>query len=222
MGTLQATYRNLSLAVKYASIFFPFDIIQFLQALSRQGFVLPEELMQPIPLGRRLDVSGFVARKGEVAIRIDTSRQVVAVNAMDVKSVVAEVDGVESLLKDELAFDSSGLVQYYEFLAGLTVKAKRSPLDSWNAHFSQVPIINEFSEVLGTEVSPLGIRLAASKQAPNQSDWFDIRIVPLFRSAENHHLIEAVFRHSHRNKVLGFARRFEDTLTALLSLVEQG
>jgi hypothetical protein len=222
MGTLKATYRNLSLAVKYSSVLFPFDVTQFLQALSRQNFVLPEELMQPVPHGGRLKVSGRIARKGEVAIQVDTDRQVVAVNAADVKTVVTEMNAVDSLLSDELNFDSSDLVQYYEFLAGLTTKAKRNPLDSWHTHFSQVPIINEFSKILKTEVSPLGLRLSASGQVPNQPNWFDIRIVPLVQSAKNYHLIEVVFRNSHRDPVFDFARGFEDTLIALLSQVEQG
>jgi len=222
VGTLKATYRNLSLAVKYSSVLFPFDVTQFLQALSRQNFVLPEELMQPVPPGRRLNVSGFVARKGEVAVRIDTDRQVVAVNSADVKTVVTEMNAVDSLLSDELDFDCSDLVQYYEFVAGLTIKAKRNPLDSWHTHFSQVPIINEFSKILETEVSPLGLRLSASGQIPNQPNWFDIRIVPLVQSAENYHLIEVVFRNSRRDPVFDFVRGFEDTLIALLSLIEQG
>jgi hypothetical protein len=222
MGTLKATYRNLSLAVRYNSVLFPFDVTQFLRALSRQGFILPEELMQPVPLGRRLDVSGFVARKGEIAVRIDTKRHIVAVNTIDVKTVVTEMDVVDSLLSDELDFDGSDLVQFYEFSAGLTTKAKRNPLDSWQTHFSQIPIINEFSKILGAEVSPLGLRLSESGQVPNQPDWFDIRIAPLIQSAENYHFVEVVFRNSQRDKVFDFARGFEDTLIALLSLVEQG
>ena len=222
MRILKATYRNLSLAVKYGSVLFPFDVTQFLQTLSKQGFILPEELMQPVPFGKRLDVSGFVARKGEITVRINTNRYVVAVNAADVKTVVTEMDAVDSLLGNELDFDSSGLVQFYEFSAGLTTKAKRSPLDSWHTHFSQVPIINEFSKILETEVAPLGFRLSESGQTPNQPNWFDIRIAPLIQSAENYHLVEVVFRNSDRDKVFDFARGFEGTLIALLSLIEQG
>lgn len=221
MQALAPKYRRLSLAVKYGSVLFPFDHVQFLRALSKQGFTLPESI-GPVPLGRRLEVSGIVGRKGEVSVRLDAERQVLAVEAPDVETSLVEMDSLESLLESEFDIDSPSLAHYYEFLAGLTVKAKKNPLESWYAHFAQVPMIGEASKVLGTEVSPFGIRLAPKGEVPNQPNWFEIRIEPLVRSATAYHHIEVVYRRSSRDEVFAFVRKFEDTLSAILTIVERG
>lgn len=221
MGILAPRYRHLSLVVKYNTVLFPFDTVQFLQALAKQGFILPESI-GPVSLGMRLEVSGIVGRKGGVSVRLDAVRQVLGVNAPDVKTALVEMDSLESLVKNEFDLDSSSLVQFYEFLAGLTIRAKKNPLESWYTHFEQVPIIRKTSEVIGTEVSPFGIRLAPKGEVPNQANWFDIRIEPLVQSATDHHDIEVVFRRSRRDEVFAFVRKFDDVLDAFLSLVEQG
>ncbi|MFQ5886063.1 MAG: hypothetical protein ACE5II_02385 [Anaerolineae bacterium] len=211
----------MSLAVKYSSVLFPFDHVQFLRALSKQGFTLPEPI-GPVPLGRRLEVSGIVGRKGEVSVRLNADRQVLAVEAPDVETSLVEMDSLESLLKSEFDLDSPSLAHYYEFLAGLTVKAKKNPLESWGAHFAQVPMIREASELLGTDVSPFGVRLAPKGEVPNQANWFDIRIEPLVRSATDHHYVEVIYRRSSRDEVFAFVRKFEDILSAILAIVERG
>jgi len=170
----------------------------------------------------RLEVSGIVGRKGGVSVRLDAVRQVLGVNAPDVKTALVEMDSLESLVKNEFDLDSSSLAQFYEFLAGLTIRAKKNPLEIWYTHFEQVPIIRKTSEVIGTEVSPFGIRLAPKGEVPNQANWFDIRTEPLVQSAIEHHDIEVIFRRSRRDEVSAFVRKFDDVLDALLSLVEQG
>lgn len=219
MISFTPTYRQVSLAVKYNSVLFPFDPVQFLRALPKQGFVLSEKI-GPVPLGARFDITGIVGRRGEVAIRLNTHRQILGVNALHPTAVLDEMDSVESLLKTEFDFDSTGLAQYYEFLGGLTVMAKGNPLESWHTHFAQVPIVNTFSEVLGTDVSLYGIRLSPKAEVPNQVNWFDIRIEPQILSATDRHSIEIVFRHAVRDEVFGFVRKLEETLRVFLSLVE--
>lgn len=221
MATLAPTYGQVFLSVKYTSVLFPFDTVQFLRVLSKQGFIIPESL-GPAPFGSRIEVSGIVARKGEVSIRIDVDKQVVGVHAPDMTTLLEEMDSVESLLKKELDLDSSSLAYYYEFMVSLTVRAGSNPLESWYAHFAQAPVMKKFSEVLGTEVSPFGIRLAITKEVPNQSSWLDVRIEPLIQSPKNHYYVEAIFRRPRRDDVFAFVRKFEETLRALLLTVEQG
>jgi hypothetical protein len=132
------------------------------------------------------------------------------------------MDSLESLLKKEFDLDSSGLAQYYEFLASLSTRARKNPLTSWYCHFAQLPMIKTTSEVIGTEVAPFGVRLTPKGETPNQPNWLEIRIEPLVQSATDHHNIEVVFRRSRREEVFDFVRRFEDIVRALLSLVEQG
>ena len=222
MKPLTLAYRQLSLAVKYDSVLFPFDTVQFLKSLSKEGFILPESVDQPVPLGAKFEVSGIVARKAETAIRLDTQRYILGVHSSDTKTVLAQLDSLEALLKTEFSLDNACLAQYYEFLSTLTVKVQKNPLESWHAHFAPLPIIDRFSQVLGMNVSPFGIRLAPKGEVPNQANWFDIRIEPSVQLATNYLNIEVVFRNTSREEVFTFVGKFEDTVRDLVSLVGQG
>ncbi|TKJ30156.1 MAG: hypothetical protein CEE40_05785 [Chloroflexi bacterium B3_Chlor] len=223
MSPLQPTYNRLSLSVKYISVFLPFDIPGFLQVLREQGyFVTPslEEATAAVPFGARLGASGLVARKADVGIRVDGDRQILGVVAPNASTALTEMDSLESLLKDGTGVDSPGLAQYYEFLASLTVRAKVSPLESWNRHLADVPLVQQASRLMGMKVSPFGLRLAPVRQVPNQPDWCEIRIEPQVQSPRDSHYLEIVFRGANRDKVFAFVSGFEETLDGLISLVE--
>jgi hypothetical protein len=221
MVTPAAKYRRLAIAVRYRSVLFPFDVFNFLRAVSKLGFILPPESIEPAPLGTRLEVTGTVARKGEVAVRLNTERQILQVEAQNPNAAVTEMASIESLLRDEFELDSSQLAEYYEFLASLNMRAKKNPLASWSAHFAELAIVQRFSEMVGREVCPFGVRLADKGGIPTQTDWFELRIEPLVQAPTTHHLVEVVFRRARGDEVLAFVRKFEDTLPALLGLVEQ-
>ncbi len=222
MADLIPRYSELSLAVKYTSVLFPFDVVQFVKTLSKHAYIVPEQIQQffPVTLDARVEVSGIVGRKGEVSVRVDEGRQVLAIHAPDPKTALAEMESTESLLKNEFDVDSTGLAQYYEFFAQLAIKAKKSPLQSWHAHSELVPMVKGFSDVLGTEVSLFGLRLALARQVPNQANWFDIRIEPLLRSPTTHHLVGVVFRRARRDETFEFVAKFGEILPRLVSMVD--
>jgi hypothetical protein len=76
--------------------------------------------------------------------------------------------------------------------------------------------------MVGREVCPFGVRLADKGGIPTHTEWFELRIEPLVQAPTTHHLVEVVFRRARGDEVLAFVRKFEDTLPALLGLVEQG
>lgn len=221
MSNSKPQYRQLSLAVKYNTVLFPFDTVLFLQAISKQGFILSDEI-GPIPSGARLQLRGRVATKGDISIRVDTDRHIVAVEVLNPESAIEQLDLIESLLHDDLAFDSSGLIHFYEFGSDLVVKSVKNPLESWQTHFAHVPVIEKISNILGRETALYGVTVALKGADPNQSNWFDLRINPQILSATNNYAVKVVFRDAERDEVIGFVRGFEDTLSKLLAIVEQG
>lgn len=225
MCALEVKFGRTSLAVKYTSIFFPFDIAHMLKTLSRQGYFIPEELEEAEltrPLRARLEASGIVARKADIAIYISVDRRIVGVRSPSEEAAIAEMESLESLLADEFAFDSPAEAQYYEFLANFTIEAKQSPLESWEAHLGKVPLVREVSNLFGTELSPFGLRLAPPGTAPNQPDWFDIRIEPHVQSPDSRHHIEIVFRRTDRQEIVDFVQDLRERLEKVLSLLGGG
>ncbi|MGH7204579.1 MAG: hypothetical protein ACREI2_00060 [Nitrospiraceae bacterium] len=216
------TYRQVSLSVRYNSVLFPFDTIQFLSTISKEGFLQQQQPVGPLPPGVRIEASGIVGRKGAVSVRIDADRLIFGVNAPDVETVLSEMNTLESLLKSAHSFESSSLAKFYELLAGITIKAKKNPVECWRSHFAEVPVLKKMSQLLERRISPFGVRLAPSGELPNQTNWFEIHIVPNVPLSTDYHDVEVVYRHSSREDVFTFAKKLDAVLSAILSIVEQG
>lgn len=213
-----AQHSRLALAVKYGTVLFPFDGVRFVQVLSREGFMVPESV-DTEPLTRLQVVGTF--RRADVSVRVDMQRYVVGVRAPTVEGLVQQMDTVESMLADEFGLKSSALAQYYEFLADATVKARKSPLKSWDVLLSDTPVIQRLGNALGAEVAPFGLRLTRRGVGPNQTEWMELRVEPMVELANDHHYVELVFRHPERARVVQMALKFEHTVKNVVAIVEE-
>ena len=218
-------YGRVSLSVRYKTVFFPVDTLRFAVTLREAGFILPDRLEQAVlasPLGARVEPSGLVARRGDIAIGTNPDRLVLMVHAPDPQEAATEMDSLESILRDRYAVDSPALAMFYELLTEATVKAGRNPLQSWISHLGQVRFLGEASHIVGQDVAPYGLRLVPAGQIPDQADWFDIRVEPRVLAPAEYHSLSIVFRNAVRETVFDFARNLDQTLDRLVSLVEEG
>jgi hypothetical protein len=193
--------------------------------LREADFILPDRLEESIvaaPLGARIEVSGVVARKGEIAIRIDPERQVVAVHTLDPGMAVTEMELIESLLRDKEGVDSPSLALFYELLADVTVRASANPVESWRTGLGNEGFFQQVSQVMSEQVAPFGVRLAPAGRVPDGADWFDVRIEPRVLAPTQFHAISIVFRKHSREATFDFVRNLDGTLGQLVSLVEKG
>lgn len=221
MATALLQYRQLSLSLKYRSVLFPFEPLQFIHILSRNSFI-PTDIPPTVPLGMRADVNGVVARKGDVGIRMDTGRLILAVHGTDPKTCVTEMEALDDLIQEEFGLENPREAQYYELLAGVAMKAQTSPLASWQKRGNEFPFANKAAAIIGWDVAPFGVRLCPKENIPNDPDWFDIRVEPLVQSATRQHSVEIVFRRAKRDEVFAFVSALDSTITRLLALVEEG
>jgi len=220
MPQLTVTGKRLRIGVRYTSVFFPFDGTLFLEAVEKLGYTLTGDLTDLVP-GRRISVDGIIARKGPLAIRLHTDRNTIVVQGPGVNDILDEVDSIESRLKDDLGFDRSGLLDFYEFTAYFLIRSEKSPLESWYAHLAATEIMQSISKVFDGEVYPFGLRLGLKDLDPNQGQWLDVNILPAFTPAGDQYLVDVVFRDAARDKVFDFARNAQNSVLALLSKVEE-
>ena len=211
-------YTPSSLIVKYDAVLFPFDVVSMLNALPDQGYILEDELRHLGTSG--LQVRGIVARRADVAIRIDTDKYLLGVNTSSHVVAVEELEAVEQILDEQLGFEGGPKAQYHEFTSRFPVRAGTDPISSWADRFSNNPVLTALSNVLGEPASPFGLRLSPAGQPPNQVDWFDIHLEPLVGSARTHHHLNVVYRKAQRAAVVDFISRFGDIMTNMLSIVE--
>lgn len=214
-------YQSLTLSVKYISVLFPFDSLRFLKALLKQGYLKPEGDIPQAPFGGRIEVNGVIGRKGDISIRVDSRKNIVGVQAQDPETVLSEMETIEALLSKAFDFDSAGSAHYYEFLVTAYIKAEENPLDIWASHSEQTPLMDEFSQVLGMDVYPFGVKLSCRGETPMGPNWLEFRINPLVQAVTTYHQVETIFRNSDRDAVFRFIQKFDQYTHELLSKIEK-
>lgn len=212
-------YRSLMLSLRYDTVIFPLDTSKLLSAVAERGFIAPESAEQP-PLGARFGMRGTIARKGGVSLNVNSDQQTVGVSAQDVETLIDEFESIEQVIGDEFELSEGDMVLFHEFLASVAVNTGKQPLEEWAKQSEGIPIFGEFSQILGIEVAPFGVRIAPKGQEPNQTDWFDIRIEPSIQAPYGRYVVEAVYRHADRSMVMDFVGSLESILESLLKAIE--
>jgi hypothetical protein len=224
MVTPSPIYSNVSLAVVYDSVIFPFELLPFLRLLSKQGYLLPEPVAAEIlalPRAARVEAGSLVARKGDTLVAINSDRKTMAVHAALPETAVDEMESLEELVKKQMGIDATEFARFYEFTSGFALEATTDPLQRWAVSLEQVPMIRRIPEILGMPIAPFGLRFVGAGQLPTKSEWLDIRIEPRVHAPTTHHFVDVLFRHSERIRVLEFARNLERTMRELVDLLEE-
>lgn len=215
-------YQRLSVGVAYASVSFPFDAGLFLRALPQHGYVLEGEAAtrQP-PLGTLYAVSGLVARKGDVSLRVDSDRKVLVVEAVAPDLAADEFEQVEQLLQDDLAFRSKDQARFHEVVAHSVVPRATSPLDTFKRVSRPISALQGLAPFLGGPVAAFGFRLVSADQAPSGESWTEIRVEPLVNQASTHMFVYVVHRSPDRQACLEFARGYDDYVARVIDHLER-
>jgi hypothetical protein len=217
-------FYGANLAVVYDSVLFPFEVLAFLRSLSKRAYLVPDPIAADIlapPHGARVETGKLVARKADILLALDTDRKTMIVSAPVPPTAADEMEDLEALLRDELGIDATQFARFYELSCSLTATGTTNPLQSWAASLQQVPMLSRIPAIVGTEITPFGLRFVGKDQTPTQSEWLDIRIEPRVLAPTTHHYADVVFRHPDRTRVLQFARNLERTVQALIALLEE-
>jgi hypothetical protein len=216
-------YRNARLIDSYGTVLFPFDAASFVAELDRHDYLLASELVQEGPglTAQRIEVSGVVARKGDVSVYLNTERHSMGVISRNPAILVEELDPLHAILRENLGLDLTAALRYCEFVASLVVPTQSNPLEGVHRHFGDHPLLRSISEILGTPVAPFGVRLGAALQTPNQVDWTELKVEPVVSAAASQYTVEAIFRRAAVEEVFAFASEFNTILAAVLSALEE-
>jgi hypothetical protein len=204
-------FRRLSLSVAYKSVLFPFDIFEFAQALQGENYLI-HEAFDTAPSASRVEFSGPVERKGDVAITVNPEKHHLGVHARTPGTLVSELDLVEDILLKEFDMRSPNIAFYYELIANMLYAGRESPLVAVHRHFSLPSVASLWSDILGQPAGVFGIRLSPFEAPPNQPRWFDIKIEPWVPSPQKRYMIDLVYRSDDRNAVREFTASLEDNI----------
>ena len=211
-------FRRLQLSVRCDNILSPSDIAKLLKALPPKGYSLSREYPS-LPAGGRLSLSGELARKGDVSLRLNDERDVVAVESSGISSLLKEFSVIEQLLRDKVDMDIEERSFYYEMLAALTVESNKNPMVVLENRLGS-PLLDRLSDILGQQASNFTMRLVPSGGEPDSVDWFDIRIEPFLPDYSTRFFISAVFRNRKKSRVTSFLEGLSGTVKQLISQLE--
>jgi hypothetical protein len=220
MKNIQPKYGRLTLAIRFNSLFFPFDIKQFCDAISQQGYFLTEEAAK-IPFGARLRGALNLGNKGPIAVTVGDPGHTLTIQAPSPDIALEEINLVEKTLKTDLDFHLEDTVSFYEFVADAIFKSSTSTFGLWQQHLQSVPLVDAMSKHFGMQLGLFSLGLAPLQADPNEIDWCDIRISPAIQPGLDHYWVNVVFRNRARRQVMDFVQKYESLLRAVRSLIEE-
>lgn len=216
----QIRYHKLYMSVRYNTVLFPFGIKELAEILPETGYIVREELVSPLPFGASVNVSGSIAHKGDIRLSVNMDRMYIGIDALDLDTLINEMNAIEDLLFDRIGFDSHRSALFYELLAQATIRSPRSPVDVLGSKFRDQPLFGRLSATIGLSSTNFGLRLVPIDASPNQPDWHDIRIEPSVGMAMTHYDISVVFRRTQRSEAMDFATKLPRILDNVLADLE--
>jgi len=212
-------FTRTSFSVTYQSLFLPFESAGLLEVLPTAGYVLTDKI-PPMPIRARIRLSGTIARKGEIALRINSDRRFVAVDAPNPELAVSEFEALEELLQDRFDLMSEDLAHFYELICEFTYRSESNPIVEIENRFEDSEVFSQFSEILGERTTNFGVRLVRAGAEPGATNWYHIHIEPQISAPSSRYFVDVVYRHESRAQVLEFAKSLSDLVTRLIRVLE--
>lgn len=225
------TIDRFSLSLRVDANFLPFSVEELVPGLEQLGFTITDDLKQILkpgakPLGARVSVDGGIANKADppLQVRLDMRRGILAVDGKQIEPVIGEYLLIENWINDEMDLNLGQEAKFYEtILEGLlTVGIDRNPLETLKRLYTDGGQIQEFSRIIGQDVTNYGIRLVVKGQAPTDDTWFDLRIEPSLQRSNSAYHINAVSRGPQLEPQADEARQLSNKLSQLVSAMEKG
>ena len=135
--------------------------------------------------------------------------------------VVKTFNEIEEIINEELKIDISNSVQFYEFISEYQMLSDKNPRIVLENINGLMELSNIITSMIGIEVSPFGLRFGSKGILPHQVEWFDLRVEPLIKRADDQYFFSIVYRSRDENNVKEFLRSLEDTQLKIQSLLEK-
>lgn len=213
---------RLSALVRWRPVLFPLEQSKLLRLLPERGYVVSESVLnQRQPYGSRVEATGVVARKGSMALVLDTDRPGMGLEGLDIVETLNEFDEIEQLFLESLSFDSNGQARFYELDLQVLVESRGIALDQ----IRQLAEGNNFHErieaSLGHPISRSGFRLCSPTGSPLDENWYEIHFDASLRSSNNYFAL-LTFRNPERSIVWDLAHRATELLQTIAENIEAG
>jgi hypothetical protein len=213
---------RMSLLVRWRTILFPFEQSQLIKQLPENGYVLTDEIRNRIPsYGARVEVTGVVARKGDVSLIFDTSRPGFQIEGADNESMVDELDILEGMISDSFNVESESIARFYEVDAQALIRSRKSPIEVVRLYGADAGKFEQIGDIIGIETGAYGFKISSMMSQPSDEDWFEMLLEPNSRSPHTDYFAYLILRKNNRMKVTDIARRIKLVFQQVIERLEQ-
>lgn len=210
--------QHVSYGVRLNYVIFPIDFRDLRHALAKNGYEL-SRITGPIPSPPvRIGFSGDVARKGEIAVTVETDGGEIGITGRSLQKVKMAFEELENLVKRELGISLHLNVKCYLCLIHCRISTGKIPRDEI-AKVENRGLYSRLGQVLNVDVSPFSVRLCLKGAVPNQESWLDISIEPDILNEQMYH-VGVVFRSPDKEETETFVRDLENNILKLIKIVE--
>ncbi len=188
----------------------------------------------PEALGRALSKKGFVAVKHvkplltplfvrdgvKVVCPTPFIVQVAQDLAVDPSPLLSCLNLVLETLESDFGADLKSSIKHLEFAAVLRVLTSKNPVKVISAYLSNRKQ-QFFSRLLGEPAILTSVRVVPRDRLPDESEWYDLTIEPLWKSPENRYYVHVVYRSRNVEKVLSFVDGVKDLVVQIIEHLEE-
>ena len=165
-------------------------------------------------------MGGRIANKEQCFIDIDPNSKIIASDGIDIHKVIKTFEELQVMAESDFGVDLNNEIAFVELTADALVIDDTNPLQSFQALFKDFTPLVAFSSVLGSDVSPFGLRLAPKNLPSTAVDWFEIRIEPRITQPSKAYYVGVVYRKGDAGEVISFAGKLNETIGRLFKIVE--
>jgi len=200
------------------SIFFPLTSTEVFDSLKARGFEIPRP-QGPLLTGSRVYVSGAIARKQNVFVDIDGSRNLVGAEGLAISESLTVFSEIMDMLHRDFSVNLDTELSYVEQIAHYLAKSDNNPFETIQ-NAVEFRFGDQFRRILNVETSDYHFSITPRGVLPSSKEWFEISVSPKLTMPTRAYWIEAIYRSPNHASVTAFARNLNSTISNIIDTIE--
>lgn len=219
MATVQpkVTIQDARYGVRLEYLIFPIDFRDLRRVLAKNGYELSHVGNVPPP-PTRVRFSGEIGRKGETAVEVESDSGDIGVVGRSLQEAQSSFEELVKVVDSEIGVLLHNHVKFYWAAGHYRIATGKAP-QSEIAKVENKEYANQFSKIIGQDLSSFSIRLGSKNATPNDATWTEIAIEPDPIDERLYH-VGVVFRNPDKEMTETFVKNLENSLLRLIKVVE--
>jgi len=212
----KVTIQDARYGVRLDYLIFPIDFRDLRRVLAKNGYELSHVNVPPPPT--RVRFSGEIGRKGETAVEVESDGGDIWVVGRSLQEAQSSFEELVKVVDSEIGVLLHDNVKFYWAMGHYRIATGKAP-HSEIAKVENKECVNQFSKIIGQDLSSFSIRLGSKNATPNDATWTDIAIEPDTIDERLYH-VGVAFRNPDKETTETFVKDLENRLLRLIKVIE--